>query len=124
MPTKENPADLLSGGLFPEQLQNNKFWFEGPTWLSFSENSWPSNENFNEKIENESALVDELKPIKVNAVNEVLDPTHYFLNYCSNYIQLLRYTTWYRRFFDYLRNKNQVKIEQLSSNELNTAKLR
>lgn len=42
IPTKENPADFLSRGLFPSQLVNNPMWWEGPTWLKNSDmSSWP-----------------------------------------------------------------------------------
>jgi len=31
--TKENPADLVSRGIFPSELLNNKLWWNGPSWL-------------------------------------------------------------------------------------------
>ncbi|XP_064470062.1 uncharacterized protein LOC135384806 [Ornithodoros turicata] len=33
-PGEQNPADLLTRGVLPRQLQNNEFWWTGPKWLS------------------------------------------------------------------------------------------
>lgn len=39
-------------------------------------------------------------------------------------IKLLRFISWYRRFFDFLKNKSKVKSSFVSLNELNAAKHR
>lgn len=31
--TKSNPADLISRGLYPHDIINNKVWFNGPKYL-------------------------------------------------------------------------------------------
>ena len=40
VPTKMNPADLLSKGMNLNQLKRSLLWFQGPAWLSTNE--WPS----------------------------------------------------------------------------------
>lgn len=45
VPGKENPADLASRGLTPDQLIHHNLWWNGPKWLSESQTSWPSNEH-------------------------------------------------------------------------------
>lgn len=39
--TKENPADLVSRGLMPDELPRNELWWKGPNWLSKPKESWP-----------------------------------------------------------------------------------
>lgn len=40
--TKTNPADCVSRGLLPKQLVEHPLWFTGPSWLSKSQDCWPS----------------------------------------------------------------------------------
>ncbi|XP_062538869.1 uncharacterized protein LOC134207163 [Armigeres subalbatus] len=37
----ENPADALSRGITPGDLQNNSLWWEGPPWLKQEKEYWP-----------------------------------------------------------------------------------
>ena len=36
----DNPADLLSRGLFPSELVQYKHWFQGPEFLRTPEHTW------------------------------------------------------------------------------------
>ena len=38
--TKSNPADLLTRGIMPKELQSSPLWFSGPSWLT-NEAEWP-----------------------------------------------------------------------------------
>jgi len=40
VPTKENPADLLSRGVSAKELTERELWWHGPTFLKTTEN-WP-----------------------------------------------------------------------------------
>ena len=40
--TKQNPADIASQGLMPNQLEKGKIWLKGPQFLCKSENQWPT----------------------------------------------------------------------------------
>ncbi|GFT70383.1 uncharacterized protein K02A2.6 [Trichonephila clavipes] len=47
--TDQNPADILSRGCGPKQLQKRKWW-QGPDWLKNSKEQWPKSAvNINEK---------------------------------------------------------------------------
>ncbi|XP_035208111.1 uncharacterized protein LOC118182826 [Stegodyphus dumicola] len=47
--TDQNPADILSRGCGPRQLQKRKWW-QGPAWLKNSKEQWPKSAvNINEK---------------------------------------------------------------------------
>jgi len=41
-PTKSNPADKLSRGLTADKLVDDRNWWEGPDYLSQSEEQWPA----------------------------------------------------------------------------------
>ncbi|XP_055906004.1 uncharacterized protein LOC129941403 [Eupeodes corollae] len=51
IPTSDNPADLVSRGVFPHELIGNKFWFQGPNLLRLSEQDWPKLHNKPEEEE-------------------------------------------------------------------------
>ncbi|XP_063618746.1 uncharacterized protein LOC134791628 [Cydia splendana] len=39
--TKENAADLLTRGVYPQNLQSNSLWWNGPDWLLRDPSTWP-----------------------------------------------------------------------------------
>ena len=42
MPTKQNPADLLTRGQSVCQLKDERCWWEGPAFLMLDESEWPT----------------------------------------------------------------------------------
>ncbi|XP_055708965.1 uncharacterized protein LOC129805218 [Phlebotomus papatasi] len=40
--TGENPADIVSRGLSPSQLEKSDLWWRGPDWLQEGESCWPA----------------------------------------------------------------------------------
>ncbi|XP_070576393.1 uncharacterized protein [Ptychodera flava] len=47
-PTKENPADLLTRGISARNLETNKLWWNGPSWLHHGD--WPISELFDSAV--------------------------------------------------------------------------
>ncbi|XP_053699358.1 uncharacterized protein LOC128746331 [Sabethes cyaneus] len=41
VPGIENPADLISRGMSPAELQYQPLWFQGPRWLAQNQQYWP-----------------------------------------------------------------------------------
>ncbi|XP_055839376.1 uncharacterized protein LOC129907285 [Episyrphus balteatus] len=41
VPSEQNPADVASRGVMPQNLINNTQWWHGPSWLKFSKETWP-----------------------------------------------------------------------------------
>ncbi|XP_066261359.1 uncharacterized protein [Euwallacea similis] len=50
VPSKDNPADLLSRGLTPSQMLESEMWFHGPNWLKGNPSTWPSKFRRNENL--------------------------------------------------------------------------
>ncbi|CAK5033658.1 unnamed protein product [Meloidogyne enterolobii] len=44
--TNENPSDLATRGLTPQELNQSRLWWSGPDWLEESASSWPEDPNF------------------------------------------------------------------------------
>ncbi|XP_058789098.1 uncharacterized protein LOC131663049 [Phymastichus coffea] len=41
VPTKQNPADLATRGVLPDELGQMDLWWHGPTWLRSDSQDWP-----------------------------------------------------------------------------------
>ncbi|XP_077301765.1 uncharacterized protein LOC143922413 [Arctopsyche grandis] len=39
--SQDNPADILSRGMLPQELQNNHLWWNGPDWILSPRSRWP-----------------------------------------------------------------------------------
>lgn len=55
-PGKKNPADLLTRGISVTNLQTNKLWWDGPSWLRKCYSEWPHHKP---KYDSKSAEVEE-----------------------------------------------------------------
>lgn len=40
--SQDNPADIISRGMFPEALKTLKLWWAGPDWLTIDQRDWPT----------------------------------------------------------------------------------
>lgn len=109
--SEENPADLVSRGVFPSKLVDNKFWFEGPTWLLEAQ-SLPEGivdvielGNLPEKKKNVKCLVS-TESVKFELFSRV-----------SSLNKLKRVFAWCLRFLNNCREKEK-RLKDLSVEEL------
>ncbi|XP_055585340.1 uncharacterized protein LOC129738173 [Uranotaenia lowii] len=73
VPGIENPADIISRGMYPEQLKEASLWWHGPTWLRQSSRFWPPLQ-YQLPDDFPVELLEEQKvalPIQIHAPNEV-----------------------------------------------------
>lgn len=58
VPTKENPADIVSWGMDAAAISQSVLWWHGPQWLQQEPASWPSSYQAPEELP-------EVRPVKL-----------------------------------------------------------
>nr|XP_026695063.1 uncharacterized protein LOC101242224 [Ciona intestinalis] len=120
--TKNNPADLASRGLMPNQIEKARLWFEGPPFLLKNEDEWPRQlVNFPSRPDEEI----EFKPtFKVNTVVGTILPVCLKRLIChySTWVRLLRAVAWLTRYKQYLRG-NIPKTTRLMGDQQATDRI-
>lgn len=90
VPTADNPADVISRGLFPDQILHCDLWWKGPSWLISDPSIWPNeNPTINE--------VPELKAQTLMTQRPSVDLDFPFERY-SSFSKMQRVTAYIIRF--------------------------
>ncbi|XP_058448639.1 uncharacterized protein LOC131428610 [Malaya genurostris] len=121
VPGIENPADLISRGISPAQLQYKPLWFNGPTWLSQARQYWPTAvESKPEDIE--PTLLEERTSLSFPS--QAIPPSAIF-ELRSSYTELVRLVAFILRFRFNAQccNRAYRKTGSISHNELEQAVL-
>ena len=122
VPGDNNPADLASRGVNPNDLQSAALWWEGPSFLSEDPCNWPQNIHPKNTLD-----LPERKSYSINLhtttttkyiTNNNIDTTIINFDRYSNFTRLHRATAYVLRFIFNIRNKNNKLINVLSSDEL------
>ncbi|XP_034828817.2 uncharacterized protein [Maniola hyperantus] len=110
----DNPADMASRGLTPEELMSQQqFWMQGPQWLR--EDSIPVSSN----VTTDTHL--EEKQVKSHMVTaDTVQPMAVWDKY-SSLKKLIRVIAYCKRFISKLRNKNTQFSTHLTARELDEA---
>jgi hypothetical protein len=125
--TKDNPADLATRGRTPSELEVEKKWWEGPSWLRHEESSWPINDlRYDDGIA--QAIAEEeskkAKPIHSAAMlvaegqPDRLDPSNF-----SNLRRLLRVTAQIFKFTRKCRKRDTSVGCQLDADDIKEAEV-
>lgn len=128
--SKENPADIISRGLYADELAKNLLWFNGPKWLQEGEECWPNwspELNVKEKLQfnaemkkNISAYVLATSAHKGNFIIQINDQP--ITKRCSTLNRLLRVTAYVFRAIKLFRG-NTYSHDVIQSTELEAALL-
>ena len=111
--TKQNPADYLSRGLDPQDINLNKFWFHGPEFLQNLEYDHNSKYKFN--------FPTMLPEQKVQVLTQISDNQFSFFEQYSNFSTLQRTVAYILRFVRNSKNKNDRYTGKLNLTELENA---
>ncbi|XP_029347204.1 uncharacterized protein LOC100569539 [Acyrthosiphon pisum] len=115
VPTTTNPADVISRGCSAESLLSNELWWNGPKWLSQTEDLWPSNN----VIHTDLPEVRIVRPVLV-----VSQPSEcQFEERYSSWSRLNRITAYILRFCHNARTKliSDRLLNSLSVTEISNA---
>ena len=106
VPTKENPADLVTRGISLKQFKKSTLWLHGPEWLSDC-NSWPSQKQYvmvSEIIAEPMPQVPKVEPIldlsKFSSLSKLLSVTSYifkFVRMCKPNVSLPTASVYWMR---------------------------
>ena len=122
--TQDNPADLLSRGIKPSALVNNKLWLHGPEWLAKPRSSW-SSEKFVPNVSDGGR--DEMKVLIVTRVTE---PLSIYVKHWSRSIPLIEYTPTLEKAINIISyvlrfvNKTKAKVKKRKEMEKRYGKRR
>ncbi|XP_077270788.1 uncharacterized protein LOC143901992 [Temnothorax americanus] len=117
---KENPADLATRGITPQQLLNSRSWWIGPHWLTQHPSTWPdeayslaSDENLEER------------PVRVATTIELKSPKIWdLIEKYSDLTKLLRITARCKRVVRRFQGKRESSFNHpLTVTELTEARL-
>ncbi|XP_046666600.1 uncharacterized protein LOC124358342 [Homalodisca vitripennis] len=112
--TNDNPADLISRGLNPIQIIDNKLWWHGPEWLIQNSSEWPKFDLSRISDVPEQKLIP--TTLAVVSTEPLIDVAKY-----SSLSKLTRVTAYCLRFISNLKNSHHKLTGPLTTEELNHA---
>ncbi|XP_043496414.1 uncharacterized protein LOC122520389 [Polistes fuscatus] len=99
----ENPADIVSRGIRPIELIENKLWWNGPGWLPAL--------NFEKKAAGTFETMSELRKLKVVSNLSYISDTMY--KSVSHFQKIVGIHTWILRFLNNCRTSSENRIHGL-----------
>lgn len=115
--TNENPADIITRGIKAKGLSNANLWWNGPNWLSNSNDCWPQN-SF---VKLDAHEIPEQRTIQLTLIG--IQPVRELIQYYSTWVRLQRGIAWMQRFINYIRTRKVASKDHLSVFELRTSEI-
>ncbi|XP_028161950.1 uncharacterized protein LOC114353953 isoform X1 [Ostrinia furnacalis] len=131
VPSKDNPADLVSRGLRADVIGDTRLWWSGPSFLTQSENEWPVMPNVVKRdlpevashIISSSDVVDNACSRSSAFLTNNIDLTiiQSLISQYSSFTKLQRVVAYLCRFVHNLKNINNKRCGNLSLFELKSS---
>lgn len=117
VPSKENPADLVSRGVKADSISGASLWWSGPPFLRESVENWPKMPNDSQKHD----LPDLNSCLVINNDSNKNDDNLFtnLLSRYSKFTHLQRIIAYVHRFIHNCKNKSNKCTGHLSCDELN-----
>lgn len=119
VPGKMNPADLPSRGCSPDQFLKSKWW-EGPGWLTKSEEFWPSGE----EEPNMDEVMKEKKKSATISMAVGNSSNYWYMAHSSSYMKTVRAFAYVLKFTN--RNKEDLseRKTELTGADISVAEMK
>lgn len=116
VPSQDNPADLVSRGLYPNSILNEKTWWQGPSWLHQKEPDWP----------NSAPIIEELIELKPHHASCLISSkpvctNDFSFDRFSSFLRLQRVTAYILRFKANCSSPGKRQVGPLTLFELRRA---
>ena len=127
VPGKENPADLITRGRTPQQLQEEVAWFHGPEFLHSYKSEWKTKECQEELSADDPEVRVDRAVVYAHVVNAGdVKPDHpldQMLDHYSDWYRLKRAVAWLIRVKDALHHKVKKIKTRLTVQEVKSAEV-
>ena len=103
VPSKQNPADIASRGVWPDKIDTCDMWFYGPSFLCNNVSDWPNQPDFLHDI-----ALEELEVKNEHCFAQLREPNdslHRLFRRYSSFHDLLRTVSWLLRYKNFLFSK-------------------
>lgn len=104
VPTDQNPADLISRGIQPEQVHASDLWWTGPSFLKLNPSHWPTYTNVTTNDESQSTKTLHCQISQNTDIKQVI-----IFNRFSNLLRLIRTVAYMLRFLNIYVLKREVQ---------------
>ncbi|XP_049886542.1 uncharacterized protein LOC126381028 isoform X1 [Pectinophora gossypiella] len=118
VPTKENPADLVSRGLSANLISDSTLWWSGPSFLLSDPTLWPETPNKVKTTDLPDTIT--VKCLHVTESHDV-NPISKLILESSNFAHLHRVMAYVLRFVNNCRRTLTKQLGCLKTSELNAA---
>lgn len=118
VPSKSNPADIISRGCSAADLPKSR-WFDGPTFLSEPKSRWPVLELKSEETKDEERKEASVKCNVVKSRTSMLDD---IIERNSGYVRILHIVAYVHRVFNKIKPRRGLGLQSvtpISTEEMN-----